>query len=68
MRFSIDSAINSQSTTLFLFFIMSDTTLSSWPGIALGQIQDSTKWGLDKHPPRVVASRGAWGHAPPENF
>ena len=35
---------------------------------SLGQIQDLTKGGSDKRPPKAVAPRGIRGHAPPENF
>ena len=35
---------------------------------ALGQIQDLTKGGSDKRPPKAVVPRGVRGHAPPENF
>ena len=34
----------------------------------LGRIQDLTKGGSDKRPPKAVAPRGVGGHAPPENF
>ena len=37
----------------------------------LGRIQDLTKWGSDKRPPRAVAPTGGGGspgHAPPEKF
>lgn len=34
----------------------------------LGRIQDLTKGGLDKRPPKAVASRGVRGPTPPENF
>ena len=34
----------------------------------LGRIQDLTKGGSDKRPPKAVAPRGVRGHAPPENF
>ena len=34
----------------------------------LGRIQDVTKGGSDKRPPKAVVPRGVRGHAPPENF
>ena len=34
----------------------------------LGQIQDLTKGGSDKRPPKAVAPRGVRVHAPPEIF
>ena len=37
-------------------------------GGCLGRIQDLTKGGSDKRPPKVVAPRGVRGHAPPENL
>ena len=36
--------------------------------VILGRIQDLTKGGSDKRPPKAVAPRGVRGHAPPENF
>ena len=33
----------------------------------LGRIQDLTKGGSDKRPPKAAAPRGIRGHAPPEN-
>ena len=33
-----------------------------------GFMQDLTKGGSDKHPPKVVAPRGVLEHAPPEHF
>ena len=34
----------------------------------LGRIQDLTKGGSDKRPPKAVDRRGVRGHVPPENF
>ena len=34
----------------------------------LGRSQDLTKGGSDKRPPKAVAPRGVWRHAPPKNF
>ena len=34
----------------------------------LGRIQDLTKGGSDKRPPKAVAPRGVRGYAPPEKF
>ena len=36
--------------------------------LTLGRIQDLTKGGSDKRPPKAVTPRGVRGHAPPENF
>ena len=35
---------------------------------ALGRIQDLTKRGWDKRPPKAVAPRGVRGHVPQETF
>ena len=44
----------------YFFFIDSDRIL--------GRIQDLTKGGSDKRPPKAVGPRGVQGHASPENF